>query len=304
MNRRGFVTIATGQTRYYQMAANLLASYRLFCSDDTPFAIICDQICEYTQGFDDIIVVQSMRGSYIDKLYLWQYSPYEETIFVDADSLFFSDPKLLWDDFEFMGDVSAYGQVLPLSSAKSWFSYEHAGEFKPFLKFGIGMHGGVYYFRKTYDAERVFERAIMLAENYAQYRFAHFYKPADEPVLALSMAVSGYKPCEAKMKVLFLPSYEGKLKIGRNGQLRIEGKPSEAIILHVGSSNTCRFVYRYLSQFVHNQGNALSRTEYWKMKVQCFPDDILRPLRRTIMRTIKYLLPEGLRKKVYLLRHN
>ena len=39
---KGFVTIAVGDYRYYQMALNLLLSYRRFCIDPMPFAIIAD----------------------------------------------------------------------------------------------------------------------------------------------------------------------------------------------------------------------------------------------------------------------
>ena len=46
--RKGFVTIATGQERYYKLARNLLHSYRLFAKDPFPFAIISDRENEYT----------------------------------------------------------------------------------------------------------------------------------------------------------------------------------------------------------------------------------------------------------------
>ena len=35
---RGFITIATGRDQYYEMAKNLVLSYRLFCGNPCPFA--------------------------------------------------------------------------------------------------------------------------------------------------------------------------------------------------------------------------------------------------------------------------
>ena len=45
---KGFVTIATGDSKYYQMAVNLLLSYRHFTKSPYPFAIISDRENEYT----------------------------------------------------------------------------------------------------------------------------------------------------------------------------------------------------------------------------------------------------------------
>lgn len=41
---RGFVTIATGDEKYYKLAFNLLRSYKLHCTGEKlPFAVICDR---------------------------------------------------------------------------------------------------------------------------------------------------------------------------------------------------------------------------------------------------------------------
>lgn len=49
---RGFITIATGGDWYYQLAENLLLSYRLFSEKPMPFAILCDRENEHTKCFD------------------------------------------------------------------------------------------------------------------------------------------------------------------------------------------------------------------------------------------------------------
>lgn len=40
---RGFITLATGKELYYQLARNLLMSYRLYTQNPMPFAIMCDR---------------------------------------------------------------------------------------------------------------------------------------------------------------------------------------------------------------------------------------------------------------------
>ena len=85
--RKGFVTVATGNTMYYIMARNLLLSYRHFATDPLPFAIICDRTNRYTDCFDDVILLRDPTRSYNDKLLLPSLVPYDQTIFVDADCL-------------------------------------------------------------------------------------------------------------------------------------------------------------------------------------------------------------------------
>ena len=90
MRMKGFVTIATGDEKYYKLAFNLLRSYKLRAVGENilPFAIICDRKNKYTEYFDDIIILPETETtrSFMDKLFLYRYTPYEETLFVDADS--------------------------------------------------------------------------------------------------------------------------------------------------------------------------------------------------------------------------
>lgn len=88
---RGFVTIATGDEWYYRIAINLLRSYRLFSENPMPFALICDRERKETEEFDKVILMEEPSCTYLDKLRLPEYIPYDETIFVDADSLAFRD---------------------------------------------------------------------------------------------------------------------------------------------------------------------------------------------------------------------
>lgn len=301
LKKRGFVTIATGKDDYYQLAWNLLRSYRQFAAGDIPFAILCDRMHPCVQDFDDVVIMDSPSCSYMDKLKLFRYSPYEETIFIDADALILRNPNVLWEDFQTGGDVSCYGRTLPLESKEGWYYYKEMGSYQNQLRYGISMHGGIYYIRNTEMCETVFQDAITIAQNFSHYRFAHFSTPADEPVLALSMGIHGCEPCPIPGRILFLISVEGRLRVSRSGALRIGRKPCEPVVLHFGTINTRRFLYRYLNAAIH--GKAPFGSEYWKMRLRSLPLDIKIPLVRNVKRSVKYALPPKIRAKIQKIIH-
>ena len=129
---RGFVTIATGKTHYYKIAANLLASYRLHASRACPFAIICDRENEYTAAFDKLVRMENPAHSYLDKLRLFDCLPWDETIFIDADCLVYGNIDRWWELFEENGsDFSVFGWAYEdLKTDKGWFRSEGMGEFQ------------------------------------------------------------------------------------------------------------------------------------------------------------------------------
>ena len=107
---RGFVTIATGSENYYRIARNLLRSYRLFTASPMPFALICDKENEYTEEFDSVVVLENPLRSYVDKLFIPDFTPFDETIFIDSDCLAYRDLNAFWDAFENGPDFSAFGK--------------------------------------------------------------------------------------------------------------------------------------------------------------------------------------------------
>ena len=116
---RGFITIATGADRYYQLAKNLLLSYKLYSDSPCPFAILCDRENEYTALFDRVVLFQPGQHPYFDKFELLKRSPFEETIFVDADCLAYADLNGYWayfagaDDFSKVPNGGAGIQIFP-----------------------------------------------------------------------------------------------------------------------------------------------------------------------------------------------
>lgn len=192
---KGFITIATGKEEYYQLARNLLHSYRYFCKEPLPFAILADRENEYTAEFDDVIIFPNgATNSYLDKLCLAEFSPYNTTIFIDADCLAYGDLNVLFAHFKDADDFSCFGRVLPLDDKTGWFEYENLGELQEKVSYVVGLHGGIYYMRKGDTARKIFEDAKGFIPEYRKYQFRGEFDLGDEPLVALSMAVNHCHP--------------------------------------------------------------------------------------------------------------
>lgn len=194
---KGFVTIATGQERYYEIARNLLRSYRMFSSEQCPFAIICDRENIYTEEFDEAIVLEKAHCNYLDKLQLYDYLPYDETIFIDADSLAYGDLDAWWTIFKEADDFSLFGYAwTDLNAGRGWFVPSGLKEYQNQVSFIPDFNGGIYYMRKSETCKEVFRLANYFAEHYSEYQFNGFTTPADEPCLALAMTVQNCHPLD------------------------------------------------------------------------------------------------------------
>lgn len=197
---QGFVTIATGNERYFRMAANLLKSYRLSTKEPKPFCIIADKKNHYTELFDDVIVIENVTRSYLDKFLLIPYAPYDETIFIDADCLAYCDLNSLFPVFSDASDFSCFGGVYPLGSEEGWFTDERLGKYKNKISYIVGLHGGIYFIRKSEKLNDLYQTALDIAGEFEKYSFRWFRSPADEPIYAMAMAVCNFKPIPEDLK--------------------------------------------------------------------------------------------------------
>lgn len=243
---RGFVTIATGKQRYYEIAANLLASYRHFTANPLPFAIICDAENEYTALFDDVIVIDDPCRSYVDKIFLPCYVPYDETIFIDADCLAYKDLNDLWEVFENQPDFSVLGKSYPPDYRYAWFKREDVAEYAEAITFIPDFIGGVYFMRNTNALREFANTSLDILSHYHRYTFRQFENPCDEPVFALATAVHGFKPADRdRFPICFYPhaiTFESDIEAGwvaydsrYDSERAIHENP---YLVHWGSGNT------------------------------------------------------------------
>ena len=192
---KGFVTIATGKEEYYRLAHNLLLSYKFYTTKPMPFALLCDRENEYTQDFDQIVLMNNPYRTSLDKLKLLDLSPFEENIFIEADCLAYKDLNGLWDIFEGCPNFCTLGTRLSLQSEKGWFKQRDIGELRDMIHFCIIFQGGVYFIRRRQDSLNFFSKVCEYVHKYyKKYRFKYFSEPQEEAILALTSAICNYPP--------------------------------------------------------------------------------------------------------------
>lgn len=246
---QGFVTIATGKEDYYLLARNLLHSYRFFCKDPLPFAILADRANEYTAEFDDVILFpDGASNSYLDKLFLAEFAPYDTTIFIDADCLAYGDLNVLFVHFQNGDDFSCFGRVLPLDDRSGWFEYENLGQLQQRVSCGVGLHGGIYYMRRGETARKILEDARNFVPDYPKFKFkGKFDTPGDEPLVALSMAVNDCRPIPfIREDICCYWEHTDHMRIDiTKGEARVMADdPYNAILIHWGTRFTRELEYQ------------------------------------------------------------
>lgn len=246
---KGFVTIATGNDRYYRMARNLLRSYRQNCERPMSFAVVADRENEFTAEFDDVVILDKPTHSWMDKMRLLDCCPYDENLFIDADCLVYRDINFLWDLYRDADDFSCFGKALPLEDKNGWFT-DQAAEFYP-IKFCTHLHGMLYFLRKSDTLLRMQTLCHDIIANYGQVTFKGFNdRLADEPVYALAMAVLDLRPVERKPEYYCFVPFATKFRSNyASGAVRFanptDGEVTDCCIVHWGNRNTLRAQYRF-----------------------------------------------------------
>ena len=202
----------------------------------------------------------------------------------------------MFDDFSGCGDVSFYGCVLPLNSENGWFKYDKCGKYREKIKFNLDGHGGLYYLKKNERCKEIFALSKELAKEWDTYGFKYFDNPADEPVIALAMAISGFRPCEKDPQILFLPSYRGQIDVDVNGAISIDGKKWEVVILHFAMSNTKLFIYQWLEELLiclkEEADSKVKRNRYIQLKLKFAPRSIMECLWHNGGHVLRKCFPE------------
>ena len=247
--KKGFVTIATGNDRYYRMARNLLRSYRQNCNNPVPFAVIADRENEYTEEFDDVVILDKPTHTWMDKLRLLDCCPYDENLFIDADCLVYRDINFLWDLYRDADDFSCFGKALPLEDKSGWFTNQ-AAAFYP-IKFCTHLHGMLYFVRKSQTLIRMKTLCNDIIENYGNVTFKGFNDQlADEPVYALAMAVLDLRPVDRKPEYYCFVPFATRFRSNYSNRTvyftnQTDGTVNGCYVVHWGNRNTLKAQYRF-----------------------------------------------------------
>lgn len=253
--QKGFITVATGNW-YCYLAQNLVMSYRLFGNCDLPFYVITDQKGEkkLKKYFDGVIVLDHPHYNYLDKIEIYQNTPFDQTVFLDADMNVVDNISFLMDLFEKNGaEVSCYGAIRNITENDRPNHFGNASIQRYNLNQYIAFNGGIYYFKKGKIAEKCLNDIYQnFIPRYKELELAYFRngQMADEPLIGLSMLINGQTPVSADFYIMNfvndVKTIQWDMK-SRSCKFIWYGNLISTRIVHFGTHNTFTWKYNYLN---------------------------------------------------------
>jgi hypothetical protein len=167
--------------------------------------------------FTQVVPYRPEYGSGVrQKIFLDLYSPYDETLFIDSDCLVVGAISEFWTDFT--------GHYFGVPG----FNYLKKGDSDPYMDVDRVLdnlqiealpkfNGGVYYFTKSPEANRFFEKAREILNRASELGLYEFRGngPNDESVYAIAMALYGIAPTLIRPRGMWTP-------IGYTGPFRLD----------------------------------------------------------------------------------
>lgn len=202
----GYLILATGHPRYIDMARNLAASLRVM-DGKRRICLVHDENAKIEANdarfFDDYAILTDdvLYPGFMNKIRLYPTSPYDRTMFVDADCLLMKrDVDVYWD----MARPFAFAITGGRRTSGEWKGADVASllaqEGAPYL---IQMNSGVFCFERSPAAAAFFEG---LNDFYLRRRDKlgvglHRGKPAqtDEIYIGLWMGLNGLDSCGPRL---------------------------------------------------------------------------------------------------------
>jgi hypothetical protein len=193
--KRGLLTVGIGKK--YAGQAKYLALSSLIKSPNTLRAVITDYPEQLKKYYDIVIPYdKEFDDPFLIKTRLCQYSPFEKTLFVDADSLIVSSVDGYW---EFL-DNQTFAYHGKLLHDGVWYLdiKKTIGQFN--LPWFPQLNSGMLLFDDSEKSRGVFETAYHFMKNQRDeninidYFRGTFYP--DEPFIALALAKHGVKPVD------------------------------------------------------------------------------------------------------------
>ena len=250
----GYVIIAFDDSRYLEIAANLAISVRR--ADTRPIGILINPAVrfnpDYVGLFDKVIEIPDrpgIRGA-MNKARLFDHTPYDRTMYVDADCLLFS-PRIefFWrkyrgHPFAVEGHRQTEGPVFSCNLGE-----KDAAELCRLLNLPYisVFNAGVMYFERTPASKAVFARVLEFYEgpNHEAigYRYKHPGEYADEPFFGTALASLDIQPFQPPAKDRLQVTTPNMLEVTMDidlGHVSIV-KPSTGKRQHVWSGVLCHF---------------------------------------------------------------
>lgn len=203
LHQFGLLTMAFHREKYLHQAVALARSVRLH-NPHLPIAIVTNLESDLLNAnFDQIIQYRDDYGDIFEqKLYLYDYSPFQETLYIDSDCLMYG---------------SLESTIKYLSQHSFWMpGYNNSEDFNPYWgveaadwcqRLGVAtvprFNAGVFYFAKCKLAEAVFFAARKAFDDYDDWgiKYVSGGRKSDEPCFSVGMARQGVQADEAGLSI-------------------------------------------------------------------------------------------------------
>jgi len=190
---KGLLTIAIGEK--YSAQAKWLALSCMLHSPQTPRAVITGNAGLLADYYDFVIPYNAALGDpFNTKLKLPYYTPFQKTLYVDADSLVYASLDYYFDVLN-DAPVLYHGETL---TGGDWYMDIAAVMQKEQLPWLPKFNSGMLLFNLCDKAAAVFNTAYNSLQNSAAYGIDYFRGKMlpDEPFLAIAFAKHGIRPTE------------------------------------------------------------------------------------------------------------
>lgn len=194
--KKGILLQALGHKNYYHMAVVLAVSIKAN-EPDMPICLITDNKVQdkHIALFDIIKSFNGVAGEYIRaKLLMYDYSPFDETIFLDVDQVLISNRKLS-NVFEELKDVDFSISNTGVAQKSVWCDIAEVNKLfgkGPFWNF----HSEFVYFKKKEVVQDYFDTAKMVFDE-AEIKSAVVFsnsRMADELAFQCASIITGLYP--------------------------------------------------------------------------------------------------------------
>jgi hypothetical protein len=167
---KGYLTLAQNGTHdYVRMAYALALSLKLSQSKYKNISVIVNKNEEiperYLKVFDKVIYVDEVEEEWKVQN-KWQYfwvTPYDETIVLDADMLFFYDVSYWWDFLGKFNDIDFTTTVMNYRNLPTISTHHRT----VFIENNLpNLYTALFYFKKTDEVERFFRLVKLMFQNW------------------------------------------------------------------------------------------------------------------------------------------
>lgn len=187
----GFITIAYGDRKYIKMGKILARSIRLN-SPGSRIAVVTDSNDEEISNLYDHVININLDWpcGVAQKLYLDQYTPFDESIFIDTDCIVYKNLDLIWNYYLQLCDFGIKGYSY-LTANDGHYSIQDLSTCLQQLNLRrmASFNSGVIYFNNSEKARRVFASARDIYKRREELTLMEFKNSPvnDEPIFALAM---------------------------------------------------------------------------------------------------------------------